>query len=452
MITPPLRLSFGRPFRMVMVSVAILLVASPSVLAQGGGGNGEGGVYIDADGAIAAKPTNPAVLQRLYAKRIVAAESTQAELTYISLPRLVAAAAEFQRSNPGAPLPDELLYLHGLTDIQYLFIYPADGQSAGDIVIAGRAEALAAESGGVAMPLASQSHRPYVRLTDLIELFSLTGPGASRGSAFGCSIDLPTDAPARVDRALAGEKQPRSAGERQRQSRNLIDAIGRQPVRYFGFDADSPISRACLEADYLLKRITIGLDPSPVAALRHTFTQSGTVFNRWWFTAAPQPLITDGEGLAFQIRQPLRLSTSGDPEREAPATESAERYAATFTEHFPAIAAAIPQFSHLEKLADLALVASLIRRDALDRAAGWDASTLHQLNLTGERVEPAMLAQTLVNYRDGSYAVGGVVIQFDQATDPSRRQPDTDNQLAELRDRPAGDDWHSARPIGTRSR
>ena len=98
-----------------------------------------GGVAINPDGTVENRTVDPdkqlAEMRRRLADSSAAERQASRDLKCISLPRLFAQAHELLAA--GKPLPDDLKYLGGLTQIQYVFVYPEQK----DIVIAGPAEA-----------------------------------------------------------------------------------------------------------------------------------------------------------------------------------------------------------------------------------------------------------------------------------------------------------------------
>lgn len=123
----------------VVVASAVAGWALPS-LAQFGAGGGAG-VVIDANGVLRMQALPSAALS---GERLRAAVSAlpadlrkSSPLRKVSLARLEAELA--QAAAAGRGIPDEQKKLAGLTRLQYVFVYPAEGGGTGDVVIAGRA-------------------------------------------------------------------------------------------------------------------------------------------------------------------------------------------------------------------------------------------------------------------------------------------------------------------------
>ena len=73
------------------------------------------------------------------------------------------------------------------------------------------------------------------------------------------------------------------------------------------------------------------------------------------------------------------------------------------------MAVAEPLVAELQNIADLSLLATLIRHDKLDRRAGWDSAWLMDDHAYPVKKVPApVTADTLVSAAAGSIAAGGV--------------------------------------------
>ncbi|MFN9037733.1 MAG: hypothetical protein ACK5YO_15635, partial [Planctomyces sp.] len=100
-------------------------------------------------------------------------------LRLVSLPRLEAEIARLQKT--GQPIPADAAALAGLTEVQFLFVFP----DSGDVVIGGPAGAWAQDEKG--RTVSTASGRPTLQLDDLVTL-SRTFADNGRGF-FMCTID-----------------------------------------------------------------------------------------------------------------------------------------------------------------------------------------------------------------------------------------------------------------------
>ncbi len=401
------------------------------------------GVVIDARGLITVRqPTRDA--KALAARKAALAKAQQQaratgpkdRLTYISLPRLFAAAKN--AVDQGQEIPQEIQYLGGMTKLRYVFVYPDEK----DLVIAGESEPY--DAAQPARPVGLRTGRPVLRLDDLVVALRTLGPGTRDGS-IGCSIDPPRDAMIKVEEILKAPANRKLS--RDEKSRLLAGSIGPQTVRILGVAPETRVAYVCVEADYLLKRLAMGIDESPVAAVRHTNQHEKMQFNRLWLMPGYEPLLVSEDGLSFEIRgQSLELRAGGDPFSDAPATPGTAGYAKLFTRHFPQLAQAIPAFADLWNITDLALLASLIRQDRLHDKTGWDLRwAMSREGYPVAKVPVVREADTMAHYRTGAYIIGGVKLEMTPAITPKSRQRDEIGKLKQLAKRPEAGRWEAGR-------
>jgi hypothetical protein len=154
------------------------------------GGNDPAGVLIDAQGVLRAQafPSQPLSI----AQRKAAVEGLPGDLRKkvplrkVALSRLEKSLAKHAADGRG--IPDEIEKLAGLTRVQYVFVYPAEGDTPGEIVLAGPAEPWLTDpsSGRV---VGAESGSPTVLLEDLATALRAFAPGHPQDRLVGCSID-----------------------------------------------------------------------------------------------------------------------------------------------------------------------------------------------------------------------------------------------------------------------
>lgn len=382
------------------------------------------GVYLDADGTI--RRRQPDARDELAAMRVRAKAATvvakDEKLGYVSLPAALAQARAAR--DAGKPVPDELLYLGGLTQIRYVFVYPDDK----DLVIAGPAEGWVVTDDLHAY--GRRSGRPILRLDDFVA--AVRTVRSAGGSAFGCALDLDpnslTNASAAMNR-LAG-------ASRAERMRGMAAAVGPQTVRVFGTAPDTRFAFTCVAADYELKRYGLGLGQSPVAGVGNGVDSSRSAANKWWFELNYEPLLVSADGTAYGLRGTrLAVKAGGFDFDPRGATATATAFAKRMTQHLDALSAAQPLFAELQNLADLSVVATLIRRDKLDQKAGWDAAWLYDdAAYPVAKVPVPRTAETLVNYANGSIAAGGVMLHPGQLMADAAREKDDKGTLTPARE------------------
>ncbi len=394
-------------------------------------GNGNGGVYIDREGLLRARET-------ANVKAPARNAAAPAGMAYVSLPRLIAAAKE-----ANGTLPPEIATLGGMVRLTHVFVFPADH----DLVLAGPAEELSFAD--PKRPLGKSTGRPALRLDDLATMLRTVG----RGNPVGCSLDLPDDAMAKLQ-AAAGRMGAVSGAAGAAAA--FRKALGPNLTRIIGFPADNHAAFVCLEADYLMKRLGLGLMKSPVKAVKShaSMMRAGeNAYARWWFHPRQDALLVDPQGHAFELRsRGMEVKCSGSVrDDQVAATAAAQQFADSLTEHFEPLAAAIPAFADLWNLGDLAAFAALERQDGLAKQAGVDLSWLSGDDGYALLATPTpKKAETLVGTRKvgdaWAFAVGGVNINGADLV--RQREKSTDGALAKQAARPKSA-WHETRPNPT---
>ena len=405
--------------------IAILLIALISCLmgaqAPIPGQPNVFGIYVDPAGSLQFREKDAsAQLAQLRARSTT--QPSDANLHYLSLPKLFAEVRATLQAHK--PLPTNLQYLHGLTQIRYLFLYPNEN----DLVIAGPAEPFSPPT--TLQPLGKLSARPLLHLDDLVTALRIAH-SQNPPQPFGCSID-PPDHSVQTGQEILKQYANRPRNEL---ADALALALGPQQIRFFGTPPDSRTAFVCAAADYKLKRLSIGLDPPPLPGLGNSIDNSRPAGNAFWFETLYQPLLVSPDSTAYAIRGPrLQLKTGHVPFDEKGATPKAQAYAKLFSAKLPLIAAATPIYADLQNIADLSLLANLIRQDNLAQRANLDLTWLLDDSLYHTQSIPIPRStDTLVNYTNGSLAAGGVSLSVAPYLSPSSRQIDTTNTLTPLK-------------------
>jgi hypothetical protein len=172
-----------------------------------------------------------------------------------------------------------------------------------------------------------------------------------------------------------------------------------------------------------------------VGGVGNAIDASRAAGSRVWFEAFYDPLLVSTDSNVYELRgQRLQLKAgalSFDPKG---ATQRAEDFAKQFTQRMPGLAAAVPIFADLENIADLSVLAALIRADQLDDKAGLDLKWVLDANGYAVATVPvAHTTETLVAYTNGSICAGGVSLSPDPWIAKSARRADDKNQLAAVR-------------------
>lgn len=376
-----LRLADGLACWTASVAFAALIALS-APLAEAGGlirAPAVGGVFIDAEGVVTVPPEEGSeALRRTWQQALdpMSADiKPLVEQRFVSLrgleERLAAAVAA------GEPVPDEVRYLAGLLRVKHVLVYPPKDGKPGDIVLAGPAEGWRVDALG--NTVGATTGRPVLMLDDLV--VALRSAEGSNGPGISCSIDPTEEGLARsrkVTRSLTAADGPLRA------ARKLEQAFGRQKVTVGGVPATSHFARTLVAADFRMKRLAMGFEPSPVGGLPSYLetlnprSVKNNVLPRWWLAANYEPLARDAEGLAWEIRgQGVKcqaeedfVAANGEITRGAGKANDASRWAEAMTERFEELANYDSAFGHVRNAFDLSVVAALLEMQDLWNVSG----------------------------------------------------------------------------------
>jgi hypothetical protein len=375
---------------LIGIVVTALVAACPAAPARaqgvGGGGFGGfgqavGGISIDASGIV--KNLDGAARESLAAERRAAlaagaagVEEGAAELRKVSLAGLIGAL----KAAAGKPLPPEIMFLGGLERITHVFV----DTERHDIVLAGPADAITIDATGTAVGAASK--RPLLHLEDFIA--ALRAIDAARSGGIRCSID-PT--PEGLGRLQAFFKTQRGmiGPDPDATVRRMEESLGPQIVTVGGVPGNTRFAHVLVAADYRMKRIGMGLEPSGVQGLPSypsLIPAGGAAASlpRFWLEPSYDPISRDADELAWGIngRRMTCLTESdvfgkdGVKRGQGAADAIAKKWCAAMTAHYDAVAAQQPIFAELVNCVDLAVVAALIHGRQLGARAGLDMQPL----------------------------------------------------------------------------
>ena len=378
----------GRPSCLLM-AVLLLISTANAQFGQGGGfGQGQGGGGGQFPGGIAISPEG--VISQPQAQRVnmkLAQKKMQevarlhlphdltrvSKLRNVSLNRLEAACQEYMDS--GKDIPAECWYLAGLTRIDYVIADPENG----DLLLCGPAEPFAPWLNG--RVIGTESGRPVMTLDDLLVMFRLR----SYNDTLGCSFDPNPERLAATNRASKANTAPVTPAVARQNFHQLARILGNWNVTVFGLPKDSQAALTTVEADYLLKRIALGLDRPRVRGFRshlETVSLNDTSFSRWWFAPRYDVIERSPDGNVFHIAGP-RLQLLAQEElvdeaghRTASPFEavSVRKYTTQFNKHIKALCEKVPSFAGIQNLFDLAIVSALIDANRLADRVDWKPS------------------------------------------------------------------------------
>ncbi|HEV7226761.1 MAG TPA: DUF1598 domain-containing protein [Pirellulales bacterium] len=429
--------------RMICLAILAVAMAVPSAVWAFGFRQAVGGIFIDARGAVSnAQQDQIGRLRELRLKELKQAPgdlNRPAELRKVSLRMLDEAIGECLRNDK--PLPDEITYLAGLQRIEYVFVYPEQN----DIVLAGYGEGWRVDERGNVVGLTTG--RPVLLLDDLLVALRTAEPSARGG--ISCSIDPTKEGLVRLQ-----EAQQRFGGlgtTPEAVAQSLERLLGPQIVTIQGVPAFSHFARVLLAADFRMKRLGMNFDRSPVKGLpsylhmlkSQSKTGSQNMLPRWWLTTDYEPLLTDGEGLTWQLRGPGVKAMSEDDFVDAQggrtqsgkASPLAQKWADNMTAKYDELSIKEPIFGELRNCMDLAVVSALIVKERLAAKAGLSMGALLDADAlpADEYLAPKQIDTRASFIETGSNyiisASGGVAINAWGAADAK----ETSDELAPVR-------------------
>ncbi len=379
-------------------------------------GGGAGGILIDAQGVVKSifqkAHSSPLIKkkQAAYAQQNFAADLVaQSDLRKISLVRL---EAEIQQLiSAKKDLTPEIKYLAGLQRIDYVFVYPDQK----DIVIAGPAEGFAPDQLG--RPVGISTGRPTIQLDDLLVALR----AIRKGGAIGCSIDPKKERLAALEQYVKQNSSPASVAVAKWRYSQMANTLGMQNIRTWGVPEDSHFAVTLVEADLLMKRISMGIDPSHVKKFKTHLSmlgRKGNSIQRWWFTPLYEPMQTTNDKTVFQFKgQRAQLlsqeekSQAGNRSDAATTRLSTSKYAKLFTKRFPELAANNPTFADLQNLIDLSVLAALFKQEQLPQQANWKMELfLNEEQLPVQKYHVPKEVHSIFNYKmSGRSMVTGLV-------------------------------------------
>ncbi len=404
------------------------------------------GIKIDADGIVSivrsAKNSERLNKKRLaalaaHAETNLAADLNQSsDLRKVSLVRLEMIHGECVDS--GKAVPDDIKYLAGLQQIDYVFVDP----DSKDLILAGPAEGFAPNALGRMVGVTTG--RPVLQLDDLLVALRTL----QRENRLGCSIDPVPERLSALRQHLARNSRPGRTAAVKARFKKFARILGLQEVSIWGVPADSHYAQTLVEADYQMKRIAQGHLKTRIRGFKSHLSlltaRDSNNMQRYWFVPKYDAILKSEDGNAFQLTgQRVQLlaedevvSASGKRRAAAKTSKSTTRFVQQFTEHLPEIAENLPVFAELQNLIDLAVVAALIREEGLAEKVGWTMS--HFLDPERAQVTKGNVPRavpTLANARKVSGRTvtglvgGGVVINPVQTLNDAGKQSDGSDRL-----------------------
>jgi len=428
-----------------VTSVAAVVCITTSLHAGIGNqaGRAVGGVLISPEGIV----RNATIEEQRELANVARAvhQDPQGDLTKPTDMRMISLSgvqAELKECHDaGKPVPSDVVYMAGLTRIEYVFV-DADNN---DIVLAGPAEPWEFRKDGSVV--GTVSGKSTIRLADLI--VALRSVESARKESISCSIE-PTAEGRQNLRKMLSRMRLQPGQNPAIYEAQLKEAFGPQMILLSGVPQDSRYARILVASDYDMKRVALALTPSNVQSLpsylemaqnnRHNATQNP----RWWMACNYEALVKSDDEMAWKLSgQGVKTLTEQDIVTEDGQVESAgksdkvaQKWADAMTENYSELAKQIPVFGDLQSIMDVTVVATLITQERLDQKAGIDMTGLKGqtdiVELTSYAVPKAIAPEcSFVRGRSGWVvtASGGVEVNAFEVVENQK----VDDQVNETR-------------------
>ncbi|MDA7978623.1 MAG: DUF1598 domain-containing protein [Pirellulales bacterium] len=359
--------------------VAIAMFSMPQVCAGQllGGGSAVGGVQIDSDGVLRNATVQETKVLRENREALLKSlpdDLAHGGIRRISLNRLQAAIRERVEAGASPVVTEEMELLGGMTRIQYVFAVPEEN----DIVLVGPAERPTIDAQGNVV--GAKTGTPILRLDHF--LVALRTAEATARQPITCSIDPTKEG---LQRFAQYMRQVR--GNHPNLITDVEAALGPQKLTIQGVPLDSELARTMFAADYRMKRIAMGHEPSNVRGIKSyvdMMTSANAATPRWWLAPKYDAIVRDADGLSWELRGPgvqvltedSVITASGETKRQGRANPLAQRFADQMTTNYEELSKKHPVFGELRNVIDMAIIAAVITKSNMLTTAGCDLSIL----------------------------------------------------------------------------
>lgn len=357
--------------RWVIVAGLLLTALVPRASAQnGGGGNGNGGQFpggiLIAPGGLVNRANTgalpPAAMRQL---RNQAKKSLNDDLNRSAKQRCVSLAGLdhviVDRLSANQSLTAEMRFLAGLTRIDFVIVEQHD------VILVGPASGFASSPDGRMVSV--ESGRPVLTLDDLLVALR----SASAELHVGCSMDPDIGRLQEAMDWLKANSAPSTPADARARMQRCVELQGEWNVSTFGVPETSRMCLAMVEADYLMKRIAIGVENPGVRGLKSSLAlarPNDNMMRRWWFTPRYTLERTEdsrvfglfGPRLQLYGREEL-INAHGDIVAANLTQPSSEKFAQLFSDRIDQLAEKVPAFADLQNIFDV-LTAMAILMDA----------------------------------------------------------------------------------------
>lgn len=408
------------------------------------GGSVVGGVEVDANGVLKTASTRQMEeigknLGKLL-EPIPTDLAKQAPIRKISLKKLDESIREVIERE--AEFPDTIRYLGGLTAIQYIVVVPEEN----DVLLVGPSEAWQVDARGNV--IGKTSGRPVFRLEDLLTVYRAWYQ-KERPSIINCSIDPTPEAISKLNQlskkfpVVTSENSAAYAAAQE-------EAYGNNVVTVQGVPEKSRFAKILVAADYKMKRIGLGQEPSMVRGLPSYVSLIGgsqrQINPRFWLAPEYGTVTHDSKKLTWKLSEVKVKALTEDEYVDSRASArrasgkadpAAINWCDRMNKNYATLSKIDPVFGDLKNCMELAIAVALLHRENLLEKAGCklpmfsERSPLKSESLPVPKYVPSQ-ATVSRNGRSTIVACGGVEINPFLTVDGAKLDSKMDPQHAQL--------------------
>lgn len=407
------------------------------------------GVLVDGEGVLRAHSFTDAG-DTVRRKQIAAALAkldqdiaSRSDMRKVSINRLEAALEDALAD--GREPGEAMLYLAGLTRVEYVFYYPESK----DIVIAGPAEGWTHDSAG--RPVGIHTQRATLELQDLIVALRTHAPDKDRSPIITVSIE-PTKNGLRNLQQFLGSLRGVRPQDIPQVATSIRSELGLQDIVVHGVSPKTHFAKVLIEADYRMKLIGIGLEKTPVRMATYVSkaTPSSVARNalkRWYFVPDYECVKISEDGMAMQLQgdgvkllgEDQLVAADGARRGGGSIDRASAIFTKSFTSKYAQLAAKSPVYAQMRNLIDLSVVAAFIRQQELPEKSEWEMSLFRdeQAYPVETFVAPQQAAAAVNVVWKGNVAMtpvgGGVNIQANRALSSENLMADDEAKVDQAR-------------------
>ena len=338
-------------------------------------------------------------------------------------------------------LPDAIRYLGGLTSIDYIVAVPEEN----DLLLIGPAEGWQSDAAGNVV--GTQSRLSVLALEDFLTALRLWNqPAAARTVA--CAIEPTQETATKL--VKVHQQYPRiNANNVDAYFAALEEAYGDCPITITGVSESSRFARILVAADFKMKRIALGLEPSQARNIPSYVSMISAsrpnISPQFWLIPEYTLTTHDSKKLTWRLGE---VKVRASSRETAGMDRAALNWCRSLEENYETLAKAQPVFGELRNNMKLALAAALIHQEKLLQKADCELTILldeAKLKLVSHPVPKSVTYRSVKSQNGYStiVACGGIEIN---PTGTLRNNLKLDNRIDSERTRlvqTTGNDWWS---------